>query len=269
MSWRKLGFPAALAAVAVAALCAAPARAGTMRLAVDSSQSSLTISVNVLNNLLNLNLGTATLSGPTPANPPVLPPPTPNTLGFLGDIQALANVPGQLTSFGGGAAGTNLSISTGNIPFVGSLTLGLNVPIFTLDTGSYLPTSSMSGMATYDWSGVDFDVEAGQFTYSGSGLLLGIIGNGAINFGLNLLNSDLGSGTLAKLTLGPGPPSNQLVTLEVPINSSAGLIPGVLDLGFSGKVVFTGIRVPEPSTWALLIVGLGALVPVARRRLAG
>lgn len=237
-----------------------------MSLAVDSSQSSLTISLEVLGGILNPSLGTLTLSGAAPAVPPVLPPANPNTLGFLGDIQALANVPGQLTSFGGGGSGTNLSFSTGNIPFVGSLSLGLSVPIFTLDVGSFLPSSSMSGMATYDFGGVDFDIEAGQFTYAGTGLVLGIIGNGVIDFGLNLLSSDLAPGTTAKLTLGPGPPSNQPVTLEVPINATAGLIPGIFDIGLSGRVVFTGVRVPEPSTWALLVLGLGVLAPAARRR---
>lgn len=255
-----------LAAIAGLAFCANASRAGTMLLAVDSNLSNVSISLDVLNGVLSPTLGTVTLSGAAPAAPPVLPPGSPNTLGFLGDIQALANVPGLLTSYGGGASGTNLSFSTGTIPFVGSLTVGLNVPIFTLDTGPFAPTSSMPGMAFYDFGGVDFDVEAGQFSYAGTGLVLGLLGSGTIDFGLNLLSSDLAAGTMAKLTLGAGPPSNQAVTLEVPINSTADLLPGVLGLGFSGTLVFTGIRVPEPGTWALLVLGTVGLMPCLRRR---
>lgn len=254
-----------LAALAILSLFAVQtASAGTMRLGVNSSLSQVTVSLNVLSGLLNLGLGTATLSGPQPPVPPTVP--FPNNLGYLGDVVAGANVPVQLTNYGAGAAGNSLALSTGNIPFVGSLSVGLNVPVFDIETGVWLPSSASSGMATFDFSGVNLGIKAGDFTYSGSGLVLGIIGSGTINFGSSILNGDLAPGTTAKLTLGAGPPSNQLVTLEVPINTTANVLPGLIGFGLSGRVVFTGVRIPEPSTMALGLVALLSMAPTVVRR---
>ncbi len=242
------------------------ARGGALNLAVDSSQSSLSIGLNVLSGLLNLPLGNVTLSGAAPGIPGVLPPGSPNTTGFLGEVTKFGGIPGVLDDYGAGAFGTSLSISTGNIPFVGSFTAGLNVPGFQLDTGTFSPISAALNTATYNVGGLGLDITAGNFTYSGSGLLLGVLGSGTINFGINLLNGALAPNTQALLTLGPGPPSNQPATLRVPVNTSANLLGGLIGLSMQGTIVFTGVSVPEPGTWALLITGVVGFLPLARRR---
>jgi hypothetical protein len=252
--------------------CDISAQAASLNLAVDSSQSSLSESIGLTATVLGFPFTVAspavsqTLSGAAPGN--VSPP---AHTGWLGSVALAGNVPGTLTDQGGGFGFTNLNVTLNgpSIPLLGggSVSVGLMAPHISIGLdGPFSPLSSGAGTATYDVSGLPLQLDAGLFNYSSTGYL-NFIGSGSVPLLSNIVNISLPSGSHGTLNL-----SGNHVTLSIPLNVSIPLLSvgnstlgASLDAILSGTAVFTGV-IPEPSSLVLLGVGLGMLLPLARRR---
>lgn len=250
-----------LVALAAAALVGFASSASALplpfSLEVDSSLSKLTLKLSALSGAAT-GAATTTLSSPSPAD------------GLDGTID-LANYAGNVagngatTSGGANLSNQTLSISLG---FLGSVDAGLvgvhaSIGAGVLNAiGPQVPGNP--GSNTYDIGGTSLTLDAGVITYAGAGPIGGLLGSGSINPPIAF---NLPSGTLATVKLGPGPGSRAM-TLTIPVNITTTVVtdPIAVDANLAGQIVFTGVRVPEPGTIALLAIGLVGLVPVVRSR---
>ncbi len=177
------------------------------------------------------------------------------------------NVPGNGATTSGGAGLTDATLVL-NLGFLGGANAGLQGIHASISGGPLNAIgpqiSGNPGQNTYDLGGTTLTLDSGSITYSGFGPIGGLLGVGAFGTPLGFT---LPSGTLATVKLGPGPGSRGM-TLSIPVNIATTVTtnPVQIDAILGGQLVFTGVRVPEPGTIALLAVGLVGLVPVVRRR---
>jgi hypothetical protein len=274
---------AAVALVALS-LTVTSTQAGPINLGVDSNLSSFSIELQFAAAIpvigpISINtpsLG-ATLSGAAPGFA-TIPPATTGYLGKVAIAGAGPGTPGTLENYGGGFNFTDISKTLNGpvLPIVGggSVTLDLKAPhVDIVPGGPYPAIAPIVGTADYDFSGLLLDLSGGTFSYSSTGYL-SFLGSDSINILPNFATVALPPGSIGKIQLGAGPPSNQLVTLTIPLAMTVPLYEvGDSILGASinaivaGNLVLTGISVPEPSSVVLLGLGMVGAIPVIRRRL--
>ncbi|MGD9647874.1 MAG: PEP-CTERM sorting domain-containing protein [Pirellulales bacterium] len=275
-----------IAATVVGLLLAAATstQAGPLNLAVDSNLSSFSAQLQFVGAVpllppivLNTPALGATLSGAAPGFA-TIPPATTGYLGKVAIAGSLPGTPGTLENYGGGFDFTNIveTLDGPDIPIIGSgsVTLKLTAPhVDIVPGGPYPAITPLVGTADYDFSGLELDVSGGSFSYSSSGYL-DFLGSDTINFLPSLFSVNLPAGSIGSIQLGAGPPSNQLVTLTIPLAMTVPLYDvGNTHLGatinaiFSGELVLIGISVPEPGTVVLLGIGIVSAIPVVRRRM--
>ena len=264
---RTLSSTTVLAALILLTLSVQNAHALPYTLRVDSAQSSVALEIQALLNNASGSTSTNASSGLPPVGGPY-------TTGAGGNLEdgAPTFAPGDLTVAGGGF---NLATASLTIPlgFIGSLNAGIqNVgasigPIGPV-TGS-APVGGDPGMNTYDVGGLAITLNSGFLTYSGTGLVAGLIGTQGIDFSVNNANLVLPPGTLATMKMASPTPFNNALTLSVPLALSTIVtsLPIRVDAFLTGTLVLTGVRVAEPGTVALMAIGLVGLVPVVRKRL--
>lgn len=251
-------FSLAIAAVAMLGFASsASALPLPFSLEIDSSVSKLTLTVSALGGAAT-GAVTTTLSSAANASD-----------GLDGEIDladAANNIPGAGSTNTGGATLTNekLTISLG---FLGGVDAGL-VDVHAAIGAGILneigpQIAGNPGSNTYDIGGTQLTLDAGAITYSGTGPVGGTLGSGSIDPPIGFA---LPAGTKAIVQMGPGPNSrNMTLTIPVNVQTTVTTDPIAIDASLVGQIVFTGVRVPEPGTIALLVIGMIGLVPVARR----
>ncbi len=140
----------------------------------------------------------------------------------------------------------------------------LNDPVFAALRDIMMQASSGAIAVTagsFPASSMLVGVESGSLAYRGSGTLGGVVGSGLVALPSGTAsNSKAGSGSIG--IVGP------LATLTYPVNAplSFTLGPGLsFSANITGTIVATAI-IPEPTTYALLGVGMAMLAPMAVRR---
>lgn len=142
-------------------------------------------------------------------------------------------------------------ITTGDISAaIRDVELGLNSPSLTVTAGSFAA------------SGINVGIDTASLAYRGVGTIGDLIGSGSASIdNLVSANSKAGAGSIADL-------GGNLRQITIPVN-----IPVLIDLegvvlnGTAiGQIVAIAV-VPEPSTYAMMGIGLSMLAPMAVRRL--
>lgn len=268
---------AALAAIVAVGLSAGVASAKPVHLSIDSTQSSISLTIGALGGAVTAAATASVADDLPPAEPPYPTPATglfPNagfgvySGGADASLDCIGTTPDAFTIYAGEGdlSDISLSLSLGFLGAVNAAGVGLGL---SLSGPTLLPSSAMPGMGTYDLAGLTLSIDQGQITYQGTGAIGGALGTGTFNFG----DPD----DAISITLGPGQATgivkvdaNGCMTLTIPINILTTVTTDPIDVTaqLQGQLVLTGCKVPEPGTLVLLgLAGLG-LVPVIRRRLA-
>lgn len=177
-------------------------------------------------------------------------------------------------------ADINLSDVTYDIDgfLIGGILVGFaGAEINTLDTNGYLPLSTTSPVNPFEYtfdpgggSPTEIAVDAGVFTYLGTGPANGLIGSGTADFSTNPIAAEMDPvGQIGMVTqqavLSEG---HVFVTVSAPITfvDVVQTDPFEIYFGLEGFVVATGMYpIPEPSTVVLLGIAIVGLIPLWRR----
>jgi hypothetical protein len=249
---KKLFSTAACAAIAALALTSV-AQAKHIDLSVNASASTINIVVSALSGLAT-GSSVASFTGLQPAQ------------GLDGDLQDIGGDPSQLTianNPGQGAFLSNTSINVGGGLAVASLT---NVHATIGSGGPFAGSGGGADNSDFDLGGTGLTLDNGVLVANVP--LFGIATT--LDFFVAPASFTLPPATIANAKLGAGPPTNQPVTLTIPVNIVTALTSGTATIAtvtLNGSIVLTGIRIPEPGTFALLGLGLMGLVPILRNRL--